>query len=64
MSALNTDKDERGAAFSRDGRYLYFCSNREGGAGGYDIYVAHSNADTWTEIERLGDSVNSPSQLY
>ena len=60
MAALNTARDERGATFSRDGQHLYFCSNRAGGAGGYDIYVARRSANTWTEIERLGDSINSP----
>ena len=59
MSELNTSGDEGGAAFSRDGQYLYFTSNREGGAGGYDIYVARNKGQTWTAIERLGDTVNS-----
>ena len=59
MTDLNTSGDERGAAFSRDGQYLYFSSNREGGAGGYDIYVARKSGKSWTGIARLGDSVNS-----
>ena len=59
MTALNTFSDERGAAFSRDGQHLYFSSNREGGAGGYDIYVARKDGKSWTKIERLGDSINS-----
>ena len=59
MAALNTSSDERGASFSRDGQYIYFSSNREGGAGGYDIYVARKEGNSWTAIERLGDSINS-----
>ena len=59
MTALNTSSDERGAAFSRDGQHLYFSSNREGGSGGYDIYVARKDGKNWTAIERLGDSINS-----
>ena len=59
MTALNTSRDERGAAFSRDGQYLYFSSNRDGSAGGHDIYVARKNGKTWADIERLGDSINS-----
>jgi len=59
MTTLNTSSDERGAAFSRDGQHLYFSSNREGGAGGYDIYVARKDGKSWTTIERLGDSINS-----
>ncbi|MFP6667878.1 MAG: prenyltransferase/squalene oxidase repeat-containing protein [Pirellulales bacterium] len=60
MVDLNTVSNERGATFSRDGRYLYFSSDREGGAGGYDIYVARQNAGKWTGVERIGDSINSP----
>ena len=59
MTHLNTDGNERGAAFSRDGKYLYFSSDREGGAGGYDIYVSRFDGSTWTAVERLGDAINS-----
>jgi hypothetical protein len=59
IADLNTDGNERGAAFSRDGKYLYFSSDRDGGAGGYDIYVARFNGRTWTAVERLGDAINS-----
>ena len=59
MTALNTSSNEGGAAFSRDDQHLYFSSNREGGAGGYDIYVARKDGKSWTTIERLGDSINS-----
>ncbi|MDP7496872.1 MAG: hypothetical protein QGI77_10575, partial [Roseibacillus sp.] len=61
LSALNTEADERGPAFSRDGRYLYFSSDREGGQGGTDIYVARWNGQEWTGVEALGTTVNSPA---
>lgn len=61
MAELNTTSNERGAAFSRDGQYLYFSSDRDGGAGGYDIYVARAQAEKWTGVERLGESVNTAS---
>jgi hypothetical protein len=60
MADLNSKSNERGPAFSRDGKYLYFCSDRADSAGGYDIYVARRDSDNWTAVERLGDSVNSP----
>jgi len=60
MASLNSKSNERGPAFSRDGKYLYFCSDRAEGAGGYDIYVARRDKDNWTAVERLSDSVNSP----
>ncbi|MEE3179675.1 MAG: hypothetical protein VX317_08330, partial [Verrucomicrobiota bacterium] len=61
LTALNTETDERGPAFSRDGRYLYFSSDREGGQGGTDIYVARWNGQEWTGVEALGTTVNSPA---
>ncbi len=60
LADLNTESNERGAAFSRDGIYLFFSSDRKGGAGGYDIYVARFDGENWTGVERLSDSVNSP----
>jgi len=52
--ALNSDSNDRGPAFSRDGEYLYFASDREGGKGGYDLYVSHHNAEGWSAAESLG----------
>jgi len=61
VPAVNTPFNERGPAFSTDGRYLFFASNRSGGAGGYDLYVARWNGSGWSGVERLDDSVNSPA---
>jgi len=57
--ALNSDSNDRGPAFSRDGEYLYFASDREGGKGGYDLYVAPKNAEGWGAAESLGEAVNT-----
>jgi len=59
LATLNTSANERGAAFSRDGQYLFFSSDRTGGAGGYDLYVARFNEGEWMAVERLADNVNS-----
>lgn len=40
MRALNSKFDETSPSLSRDGNLLFFSSNRPGGAGGYDIWVA------------------------
>ncbi|MDR1552488.1 MAG: OmpA family protein [Prevotellaceae bacterium] len=41
---------------SPDGTYLYFASNREGGAGGTDIYRSKRNSDgTWGEPQNLNE---------
>lgn len=62
LAALNTDSNEQGPAISQDGRYLYFSSDREGGQGGHDLYVARWNGQEWTAAEALGTTVNSPAQ--
>ncbi|MFP6857766.1 MAG: hypothetical protein VCA73_10855, partial [Roseibacillus sp.] len=59
IASINSKSNERGPAFSRDSRYLYFSSDRSGGAGGYDLYVARWNGKQWDGIESLGPTVNS-----
>ncbi|SVE37687.1 uncharacterized protein METZ01_LOCUS490541, partial [marine metagenome] len=57
--SLNSSANDRGPAFSRDGEYLYFASDREGGKGGYDLYVARKNGEGWSAAESLGETVNT-----
>lgn len=47
---------------SADGRYLFFTSNRRGGYGGYDLYVATRDMQTgeWVEVKNLGPTINTP----
>ncbi len=48
-------------ALSPDGRTLYFASNREGGYGGSDIYVAKLNRrGRWVDVRNMGDAINTP----
>ena len=47
-------------AFSRDGRTLYFASNRPGGMGGTDIYSARRNSrGRFYRVTNLGSNVNT-----
>lgn len=47
-------------AFSRDGRTLYFASNRPGGYGGVDLYSAQRNArGRYTKVINLGPELNT-----
>lgn len=48
-------------AFSRDGRTLYFSSNRNGGFGGTDLYSATIDArGRWGNIKNMGPKINTP----
>ena len=47
-------------AFSRDGRTLYFASNRPGGYGGVDIYSARRNSrGRFFKVTNLGPEINT-----
>jgi Tol biopolymer transport system component len=46
-------------AFSADGRFLYFCSDRPGGMGGDDLYRAPVTSSGFGEPQHLGAQVNS-----
>jgi len=59
VAAINSPANERGPAFSQDGRILFFASDRAGGAGGYDIYAARWDGKAWTGVESLGQPLNT-----
>jgi TolB protein len=46
-------------AFTADGRYVYFCSDRPGGAGGDDLWRVPVSVSGFGAPEHLGASVNS-----
>lgn len=59
---INTSYRETTPYISRDGQFLYFSSNRPGGYGGNDIYVARRLDDTWqnwSSPELLPTPINS-----
>jgi hypothetical protein len=62
---VNTPSTEGSPAFSRDGHWMFFNSNRPGGFGGTDIWVtwrAHIHDDFgWQPPVNLGPGVNTPS---
>jgi hypothetical protein len=60
VAELNSQNNERGPAFSRDGKFLYFSSDREGGKGGYDIYVSRNEGTKWSIAQLLNQSINTP----
>lgn len=47
-------------AFSRNGKTLYFASNRRGGIGGIDLYSAQIDArGNWGRVQNLGKEINT-----
>ena len=48
-------------SISVEGDILYFASNREGGAGGMDIWSVKKIGDEWSEPRNLGPSINTDS---
>jgi len=58
---INTVYFESHASISFDGAKLYFTSNRPGGEGGLDIYVAEKNSnDEWEKPVNMGPVINTP----
>ena len=62
-STVNSVKDDAMPSISADGLTLCFNSNRSGGYGGYDIWVATraTEYDPWGPAVNLGSKVNSTS---
>ncbi|MEM7550683.1 MAG: OmpA family protein [Bacteroidota bacterium] len=47
-------------SFNREGNTLYFASNRKGGFGGTDIWVAHLNRNgRWGKVKNVGPVINT-----
>ena len=58
--SFNTASRDFDPAFSRDGRFVYFASDRAGGVGGDDLYRVAVTKQGFGEVEHLGNDVNSP----
>jgi len=57
---VNSSSEESSASISFDGSKLYFASDRDGGMGGKDIYVAKKMpSGDWAEPKKLTDVVNT-----
>ena len=57
--SFNSPSRDFDPAFSRDGRFVYFSSDRPGGRGGDDIYRVAVTSKGFGTPESLGDAVNS-----
>ncbi|MEO0341735.1 MAG: hypothetical protein AAF242_21340, partial [Bacteroidota bacterium] len=45
--------------FTPDGSAMFFASDREGGYGGYDLYISYKEGETWSVPINLGPVVNT-----
>lgn len=56
----NTSDSQTGyPCFTPDGSAMFFASNRNGGYGGYDLYIAYREGNNWSIPINLGPTVNS-----
>jgi len=65
LAAINTDADELGPEMSADATRLFFYSDRDGGSGGYDLWVSERAPDgVCGRAVNLGANVNSGYNEY
>ncbi|MFI4898703.1 MAG: hypothetical protein ACIARR_12880 [Phycisphaerales bacterium JB059] len=59
LGALCSDADDVAPAWSPQGDFVYFASNREGGAGGFDLYRSRLADGVPSSPEAIGAPINS-----
>ncbi len=57
--SVNSDSADANPYIAPDGSYLLFFSDRAGGFGDVDLYIAYRDGDGWTEPQNLGPQVNT-----
>ncbi|MDX9760014.1 MAG: hypothetical protein RBU27_12715, partial [Bacteroidota bacterium] len=57
---INSPGDDIKPSVTVDGSRMYFASDREGGKGKLDIYVAEKKDGVWQPAVNLGDRINTP----
>lgn len=59
LEGVNTPSDEMSPVIAADGTTLTFSSNRPGGKGGFDIYVAKVKGSTATGVQAASAPINT-----
>ena len=62
--SFNSPSRDFDPAFSRDGRFVFFCSDRPGGIGKDDLYRVAVTTEGFGTPENLGPNVNSAASEY
>ena len=60
LASFSGEFHDSSPVFSRDGKRLYFSSNRPGGYGKVDVWYVEKNDEGWGEPVNLGSPPNSP----
>lgn len=65
VEQLNSPADDIGSFITPDGSHFYLASDRkDGGYGGFDLYVSTRTADGWSKPQNLGPQINTPANEY
>lgn len=59
LAGVNSASNEKDPAYSPDGKVLFFSSDRPGGNGGYDLWIARWDGAKWAGITNAGPAVNT-----
>jgi outer membrane protein OmpA-like peptidoglycan-associated protein len=59
LSINSNDFTNMHPSISKDGKTMYFVSNRPGGAGGTDIYMTTKEGNNWSDPVNLGSKINT-----
>ena len=59
LSINNDNFSNAHPTLTPSGDTMYFASNREGGIGGYDIYISIKKGSKWSKAENIGDNINT-----
>ena len=62
--AVNSAGDEFAPMLSRNGRELLFSSDREGGAGGHDLYIARRSGKGFKAARPLAGTLNTAANEF
>jgi len=57
---INSPLVEACPCISKDGKFIIFASNRDGGYGGLDLWFSVKNKNGWSEPVNMGPLVNTP----
>ena len=63
LPPINSEEDDTNPLLSPTGDRFYFSSNRDGGQGGYDVYMSSRDGydKAWKSPSNMGTVINTPS---